>query len=87
MVIANNPAADAQIILGGDAHLNADRKGSFVDVHDGSFPVLDEHYDGKPTEEERTTLRRVAGKVPTIAYLICIVEFAERSSCKNNLIH
>ncbi|EHL02847.1 putative Peptide transporter PTR2 [Glarea lozoyensis 74030] len=76
--MANNPAADAQIILGGDAHLNVDRKGSFVDTHD-IHAVVDD-YEGKPTEEERLTLRRVAGSVPTVAYLICIVEFAERSS-------
>jgi hypothetical protein len=85
-VIANNPQADAQIMMGADAHLNVDRKGSFVATHDASVPITDVHYDGKPTEEERLTLRRVAGKVPTIAYLICIVEFAERSSCKNRPI-
>jgi dipeptide/tripeptide permease len=33
-----------------------------------------------PTEEERRTLRRVPGKLPTVAYLICAVEFAERAS-------
>jgi hypothetical protein len=83
VIAANNPQADAQMILGADAHLNVDRKGSFVATHDASVALPDMHYDGKPTEEERVTLRRVAGKVPTIAYLICIVEFAERSSCKN----
>jgi hypothetical protein len=60
-----------------------DRKGSFVATHDARLP--DEDYEGKPTEEERLTLRRVAGKIPAIAYMICIVEFAERSSCKNKL--
>ena len=82
MMAANNPTADAQLILGTDgAHLDMDRKGSFVNTGDARLP--DEHYEGKPTEEERVTLRRVAGKVPMIAYMICIVEFAERSSCKN----
>ncbi|CAD6447554.1 bef235d5-74a7-4929-b147-c05db96e6cc5-CDS [Sclerotinia trifoliorum] len=33
-----------------------------------------------PTEEEKKTLRKVAGKLPTITYLICAVEFAERAS-------
>jgi len=33
-----------------------------------------------PTDEELKTLRRVAGKLPTIAYWICAVEFAERAS-------
>jgi len=79
MMAANNPTADAQLILGTDgAHLDMDRKGSFVNTGDARLP--DEDYEGKPTEEERVTLRRVAGKVPMIAYMICIVEFAERSS-------
>lgn len=39
-----------------------------------------EDYEGKPTEEELQTLRRVPGKIPTIAYLICVVEFCERAS-------
>ncbi|KAG9240999.1 peptide transporter [Calycina marina] len=33
-----------------------------------------------PTDEEKTTLRKVAGKMNKVAYLICIVEFAERAS-------
>ncbi|KAI9833920.1 MAG: hypothetical protein M1819_003429 [Sarea resinae] len=33
-----------------------------------------------PTEEELLTLRKVAGSVPNIAYLLCAVEFAERAS-------
>ena len=33
-----------------------------------------------PTEEERHSLRRVPGSLPTIAYVICAVEFAERAS-------
>ncbi|KAJ1324689.1 putative peptide transporter [Microdochium nivale] len=37
-------------------------------------------YEGKPTAEELRTLRRVPGKLPTIAYLICFVEFCERAS-------
>ncbi|KAK4216506.1 POT family-domain-containing protein [Rhypophila decipiens] len=42
--------------------------------------VMDDWYEGKPTEEEMATLRRVPGNVPIIAYLICIVEFCERAS-------
>ncbi|KAH9879699.1 hypothetical protein IAQ61_001518 [Plenodomus lingam] len=37
-------------------------------------------YEGKPTEEEFKTLRRVPGPMPTVAYVICAVEFAERAS-------
>lgn len=33
-----------------------------------------------PTEMEKATLRRVPGNIPIIAYAICAVEFAERSS-------
>ncbi|KAH6647724.1 hypothetical protein BKA67DRAFT_396810 [Truncatella angustata] len=33
-----------------------------------------------PTEEEKATLRRVAGSMPATAYLLCAVEFAERAS-------
>ncbi|KAK7035909.1 PTR2-domain-containing protein [Favolaschia claudopus] len=43
--------------------------------------------DGRlPTDEEKETLRLVAGKIPWGAYLICLVEFAERASyygCNN----
>ncbi len=42
--------------------------------------VMEEDYEGKPTEEELRTLRRVPGALPAIAYLICIVEFCERAS-------
>ncbi|KAL2141124.1 hypothetical protein VTI28DRAFT_2783 [Corynascus sepedonium] len=42
--------------------------------------VMEEDYEGKPTEEELAVLRRVPGKIPIIAYLICIVEFCERAS-------
>ncbi|KAI1775048.1 hypothetical protein F4818DRAFT_441872 [Hypoxylon cercidicola] len=33
-----------------------------------------------PTEEEKSTLRRVAGKMPAASYYLCAVEFAERAS-------
>lgn len=33
-----------------------------------------------PTEEEKATLRRVAGKMPASTYYLCAVEFAERAS-------
>jgi len=47
-------------------------------VYDGT--VAGAHYEGKPTQEELDTLRRVSGPMPAIAYLICIVEFCERAS-------
>jgi len=58
--------------------LNIDNKGSLV-LADNEVPTVGELHNS-PTEEERRTLRRVAGKLPTIEYLICAVEFAERAS-------
>lgn len=34
----------------------------------------------EPTEEEKAVLRRVAGTIPITAYLLCVIEFAERAS-------
>ncbi|KAJ1333232.1 putative peptide transporter [Microdochium nivale] len=33
-----------------------------------------------PTDEEKSSLRRIAGKMPATAYYLCAVEFAERAS-------
>ncbi|CZT19712.1 probable peptide transporter PTR2 [Ramularia collo-cygni] len=53
-------------------------KGAHTAYHDPIQMVGS--YEGKPTEEELKTLRRVPGKVPTVAYMLCIVEFCERAS-------
>lgn len=46
-----------------------------------SLPLDDEGNEGSyPTEEEKNSLRKVAGKIPNIAYWLCAVEFAERAS-------
>jgi hypothetical protein len=46
-----------------------------------SLPLDDDGNEGShPTEEEKNTLRKVAGKIPNIAYWLCAVEFAERAS-------
>jgi hypothetical protein len=37
-------------------------------------------YEGKPTPEELTTLRRVADTLPTVAYVLCFAELCERAS-------
>ncbi|KAI0395326.1 major facilitator superfamily transporter peptide [Xylariaceae sp. FL0594] len=52
------------------------------DKHNALFDknVMDLDYEGKPTDEERETLRRVPGSIPPVAYMICIVEFCERAS-------
>ena len=36
--------------------------------------------DSAPTEEQARSLRKVADRIPTKAYLLCVVEFAERAS-------
>ena len=42
--------------------------------------VYDPDLYPKPTDEERTTLRKVADSIPNVAYWLCCVEFAERAS-------
>jgi dipeptide/tripeptide permease len=61
-----------------------------IPVHDveeisttsGSGILIDDDGNNatRPTEEEKHTLRKVAGKIPPIAYWLCAVEFAERAS-------
>lgn len=47
--------------------------------HD-DIAILNTDYEGKPSDEEMATLRRVPGPLPTTAYLLCAVEFCERAS-------
>lgn len=42
--------------------------------------LTNEDYEGKPTEHEMNTLRRVSGNIPVMAYFLCFVEFCERAS-------
>jgi len=49
----------------------ADISGAAALVHD---------YEGKPTAEELTSLRRVADSLPTVAYVLCFAELCERAS-------
>ena len=44
------------------------------------IPLGAEDGIARPTEEERTKLRRVSGSIPWVAYSLCVVEFAERAS-------
>lgn len=63
----------------GNTHVDlGTTKGSIV-VDDTERAAIGEHIN-EPTEEERHTLRRVAGSLPFVAYVICAVEFAERAS-------
>jgi dipeptide/tripeptide permease len=72
-------------MMGNNATLAIDQSGGLVHddrthsvVDPSGLPAHD--YEGKPTEEERVTLRRVAGSLPVVAYVMCAVEFAERGS-------
>ncbi|TLD18962.1 hypothetical protein E2P81_ATG01690 [Venturia nashicola] len=51
------------------------------DLDANSLPLDDDGNVGShPTEGEKNSLRKVAGKIPTVAYWLCAVEFAERAS-------
>lgn len=52
-----------------------DRHGAILDPS-----IIEGDYEGKPTNEELKTLRRIPGNLPIVAYMICIVEFCERAS-------
>jgi POT family proton-dependent oligopeptide transporter len=68
-------------ILSGAAPIESEDIGTALDrLHDDTEKVpLDE--DGRePTEEEKTTLRRVAGTIPWISWVLCVAEVAERAS-------
>lgn len=78
---------DAQVVVGSEAPMTIGKKGEMVHAnsyyqHDaihGAVPSS-ELEDNIPTAEELSSLRRVSGKIPYTAYLLCIVEFAERGS-------
>lgn len=62
-----------------------EKEGSRTPPGDSHAPLYDTKlltadYEGKPTDEDLATLRRVPGKLPLVAYAICAVEFAERAS-------
>ncbi len=57
------------------------RKEDFViERHHHDVEILNQDWEGKPTDEELETLRRVPGALPATAYLLCAVEFCERAS-------
>ena len=59
-----------------DKELNDYQDVNTVSSSDG----YDETRYPRPTEEERTTLRKVADSIPALSYTLCVVEFAERAS-------
>ncbi|EGO56175.1 hypothetical protein NEUTE1DRAFT_130226 [Neurospora tetrasperma FGSC 2508] len=67
-------------IVAADASSNYDlEKHNTASTTQKHIPIEDD-YEGKPTQEELDTLRRVPGSLPIIAYMICIIEFCERAS-------
>ncbi|KAJ7348907.1 PTR2-domain-containing protein [Mycena albidolilacea] len=70
---------DVEGVIGPDIKVPVDEKRESVDVV-GPHDTLEYRIEGLPTEEEKNTLRLVAGKIPWAAYIICLVEFSERAS-------
>ncbi|RFU78155.1 hypothetical protein TARUN_4087 [Trichoderma arundinaceum] len=69
-------------ILSGTAPIEGEDLGITLDrLHDDIEKVSLEDPDGRePTEEEKVTLRKVAGSIPTISWVLCVAELAERAS-------
>ena len=62
---------------------NTEDNAALAPERNKSIFVVSTGEDGEqlePTEEETLKLRKVAGTVPKIAYILCSVEFAERAS-------
>jgi POT family proton-dependent oligopeptide transporter len=84
--MASGNAIEADVLAKGEVPHAADEKttqGHFDIgvVHDPMIhTVLDEEYEGKPSEEDLHTLRRVSGKINWAAYTIAFCELAERFS-------
>ncbi|KAJ4244803.1 peptide transporter ptr2 [Fusarium torreyae] len=56
-------------------------KGVDIDTEANVLPVRDADSERlPPTSEEKQKLRKVAGRIPWVSYLLCIVELAERAS-------
>jgi proton-dependent oligopeptide transporter, POT family len=64
------------------AHSDSEKKGGDVDLEAGSGSVgaVDISEYPPPTEEERLHLRKVPDSIPWVAYMLCLVEMAERAS-------
>ena len=78
--MANHVLEETQVVVGSEAPPAFAEKGPMfhADPYNQHGAEID---DATPaTEEELSTLRRVAGSIPITAYLLCLVEFAERGS-------
>ena len=62
---------------------NAENNEAIAPEKNGSVFIVSATEEGElqePSEEEALKLRKVAGAVPKMAYILCTVEFAERAS-------
>ncbi|TVY44639.1 Peptide transporter PTR2 [Lachnellula cervina] len=73
---------EAQVVVGSEAPAAFSEKGPMFHADSYNQHGAEVLADGETaaTEEELSTLRRVAGSIPMTAYLLCAVEFAERGS-------
>ena len=72
--------ATAEIVAAdSSSHYDMEKHHTHTSTQHQHIPI-EEDYEGKPTQEELDTLRRVPGSLPAVAYMICIVEFCERAS-------
>ncbi|TFB00742.1 Peptide transporter PTR2, partial [Trichoderma ghanense] len=69
-------------ILSGAAPIESEELGVTLDrLHDDIEKAPLEGPDGRePTEEEKASLRKVAGSIPAISWVLCVAELAERAS-------
>ncbi|KAJ5054236.1 uncharacterized protein L3040_000516 [Drepanopeziza brunnea f. sp. 'multigermtubi'] len=76
--------ADAQFKIGAGNTIAIDQPGAVVYDDIKRLSVVEalhhDEYEGKPTDEELSSLRRVAGKIPFSTYFLCFAEFCERGS-------
>lgn len=49
-------------------------------LHDVESGLAEAAGDAELTDEDRTVLRKVAGSIPLISWVLCIAELAERAS-------
>ena len=82
---ANQPTivADTQIALAGTgAVMSETKEGNPITVlpHSEGLSESGDREGMFPTDEEKLTLRKIPGHVPKVAFLICVIEFAERAS-------
>lgn len=67
-------------IADGAAEPMGEKRRSIISLEAGNASSTDDEFYPAPTEEERTTLRKVADSIPAVSYTLCVVELAERAS-------